>query len=202
MRILFVGDIMGGSGRNAVKFRLAKIKEDNRIDLTIANVENAAGGFGVTSNILNELYSYGIDVATSGNHIWDKKEIINVMDKEQRLLRPANYPDGVPGTGSGVYTLKDSSKAAVLNLEGRVYMHNIECPFKTALKEIVKLKEQTNIIIIDFHAEVTSEKNALGWYLDGKVTAVLGTHTHVQTADENIAGRHCLYYRRRNDGLN
>jgi len=186
MNILFIGDIIGAPGRSIVKEFLPKIKEEYNICFTIANVENSAGGFGITPQVLNELFSYGIDVGTSGNHIWDKKEIMQVIDLEERLLRPANYPDGVAGRGSNVFTTKDGYKIGVLNLEGRVYLHNLNCPFNVAKLEIKKLKEKTNIIIIDFHAEVTSEKIALGWYLDGEVSAVIGTHTHIQTADEVI----------------
>ncbi|MFH1823969.1 MAG: TIGR00282 family metallophosphoesterase [Candidatus Firestonebacteria bacterium] len=186
MKILFIGDIIGAPGRLAVREILPQIKKDNDIRFTIANIENSAGGFGVTPQILNELFSYGIDVGTSGNHIWDKKEIMQIIDSERRLLRPANYPDGVGGFGSNVFTTNEGYKIGVLNLEGRVYMSNLNCPFNVGKAEVKKLKEKTNIIVVDFHAEVTSEKIALGWYLDGEVSAVIGTHTHIQTADEKI----------------
>lgn len=186
MRILFIGDIIGSPGREAVKEMLPEIREKNKIDFTIVNAENAAGGFGITPKVLNELFFCGVDVATSGNHIWDKKEVMEVIDKEERLLRPANYPEGVAGKGFGIYIAKDGIKIGVLNLEGRVYLANIDCPFKTSKLLIRKMKETADIIIVDFHAEITSEKIALGWYLDGEVSAVIGTHTHIQTADERI----------------
>lgn len=166
---------------------LPRIKQEHQPTFVIVNAENAAGGFGLTPEIAHELFKLGVDVLTSGNHIWDKKQIMDFLEKEKRLLRPANYPDTVPGHGFGVYEITvGGPKLGVLNLEGRVFMHNLRDPF-TLARDIVKtLKEQTPLIFVDFHAEVTSEKRALGWYLDGLVTAVVGTHTHVQTADEEI----------------
>ncbi len=186
MKVLFIGDIIGRPGRQATGEILPKLKKEYKVDLTIANAENAAGGFGLTPRIAEELFSMGIDILTSGNHIWDKKEIIEFIEREKRLLRPANYAPGVPGLGSGIFKTKKGENLGVLNLEGRVFMARIECPFRTAEREIDKLKEFTENTIIDIHAEATSEKNALARFLDGKVGAILGTHTHVQTADEQI----------------
>lgn len=186
MKVLFVGDIVGKPGRKALKQGLPGLVNKLKIDFVIANVENAAGGFGVTASVGEEILSFGVDVLTSGNHIWDKKEAVTYIPKESRLLRPANYPDDVPGAGSIVMTASSGEKVAVLNLSGRVFMNTLDCPFKVAKRELAVLKEQTPIIIIDFHAEATSEKAAIAWYLDGEVSAVLGTHTHVQTADEQI----------------
>ena len=186
MKILFIGDIVGRSGRKVVKELLPKIKEDEKIDIIIANAENAAGGSGLTVKVVEELLSSSIDCLTSGDHIWSKKDVLKVIDTEPRLLRPANYPPHAPGRGSALIKTKGDKLVGVLNLQGRVFMEPIDCPFRTAINEVEKLKEKTNIIIVDFHAEATSEKEALGFWLDGKVTAVLGTHTHVQTADEKI----------------
>jgi hypothetical protein len=152
----------------------------------VANGENAAGGTGITPVIASEFFDLGIDVLTSGNHIWAKKEILPFLDEEERLLRPANYPDRVPGRGAGIFRLGNGKKIGVLNIEGRVFMRNLECPFRVSEKEAKKLKEETPVILVDFHAEATSEKVALAWFLNGKVSAVVGTHTHVQTADERI----------------
>jgi metallophosphoesterase (TIGR00282 family) len=194
MKILFIGDIVGKPGRRAVKELLPGIVEENRIDCVIANCENAASGFGVTGEIVDELYGRQIDVLTSGNHIWDKKEILESVDDDQRLLRPANYPPGVPGRGSVVIPTRSGVQVGVLNLAGRVFMQSLDCPFRTADGAIEPLKKRARILIVDMHAEATSEKIALGWYLDGRVTAVLGTHTHVQTADERIlpGGTACI----------
>ena len=186
MRILFVGDIVGKAGRQAVEGLLERVVADRQIDFTVANGENAAGGMGITPVIASEFLDLGIDVLTSGNHIWAKKEIISFLDEEERLLRPANYPSGVPGRGTGIFQLGNGRKVGVLNLEGRVFMRNLECPFRVGDKEAEKLREETNIILVDFHAEATSEKMALAWFLNGKVSAVVGTHTHVQTSDEKI----------------
>jgi len=156
------------------------------VDIVIANCENAAGGFGVTRKIVDELYHHEIDVLTSGNHIWDKKETSGFMGDYETLLRPANYPEGTVGNGSVVIDTRLGVSMGVLNLEGRVFMKPLDCPFRVAEREIEGLKDKTNIIIVDMHAEATSEKEAMGWFLDGKVSAVLGTHTHVQTADERV----------------
>ncbi len=162
------------------------LKKEWELDFCIANSENAAGGFGVTKEIAVKIFCQGIDVQTSGNHIWDKKEILTYLDSEQRFLRPANYPEGNPGFGSGVLTAKNGLKIAVANLMGRTFMADIDCPFRKVEVMLPRLREETNIVIIDFHAEATSEKQAFGWFLDGRVSAVIGTHTHVQTADEKI----------------
>ena len=193
MKVLFVGDIVGEPGRKALKHGLPKLVEKLKIDFIIANAENAAGGFGITKSIGEELFSCGIDVLTSGNHIWDKKEAITYIPQEHRLLRPANYPDRVPGKGSIVASTDTGEKIAVLNIAGRVFMKQIDCPFSVSEREVQKLKEQTGIIVVDFHGEATSEKSAFGWFLDGKVSAVIGTHTHVQTADETILPKGTAY---------
>ena len=186
MKVLFIGDIVGKPGRRAVRELLSGIIEERRIDFVIANCENAASGFGVTAEIIEELYGAHIDVLTSGNHIWDKKEVMECIDDYETLLRPANYPEGTPGRGSVVVTLPGGVSVGVLNLAGRVFMQPLDCPFRTADREIEKLRKKSRIILVDMHAEATSEKIAMGWYLDGRVAAVLGTHTHVQTADERI----------------
>ena len=185
MRLLFIGDIVGESGRRFLFEQLASLSDEYRADLIIANCENAAGGFGITPKIAEEMLEKGIHVLTSGNHIWDKKEIVDYLSREQRLLRPANYPEGVPGFG-WVVIGSGADKIGILNLSGRVFMNTLECPFRAAKRIISEIKKETKLIIIDFHAEATSEKVAMGWYLDGEVAAVIGTHTHVQTADEQI----------------
>jgi metallophosphoesterase (TIGR00282 family) len=156
------------------------------IDLVIANGENASGGFGITAESAKELFAAGIHFFTTGNHVWDKKDAHEFLNRDERIIRPANYPEGTPGKGSAVVTTPGGVKIGVLNLEGRVFMNNLECPFRTADREIAKLAEMTKIIFVDMHAEATSEKTALGWYLNGRVSAVIGTHTHVQTADERL----------------
>jgi len=186
MRILFIGDIVGKAGRQALDGLLERTLTDHQIDFTVANCENAAGGMGITPVIASEFLDLGIDVLTSGNHIWAKKEIVSFLDEEERLLRPANYPEGVPGRGTGLFKLGNGQKVGVVNLEGRVFMKNLECPFRVGEKETGKLRAETRIILVDFHAEATSEKMALAWFLNGKVSALLGTHTHVQTSDERI----------------
>lgn len=186
MKVLFIGDIVGKTGRNAVKALLPAVVNRYKIDLVIANGENAAGGFGITSEIVSELLGHGVHIITTGNHVWDKKEFVPRISKEGLVLRPLNYPPGVPGYGSLVYPLRDGVKVAVINLSGRVFMQSVDCPFRVGKQEIERLGSETKIIIIDFHAEATSEKIAFGYYVDGKVSAVIGTHTHVQTADEKI----------------
>ena len=184
--ILFIGDIVGKPGRQAVSRQLHRLVDRHRVDLVIANGENAAGGFGITPETARELYEAGVHLLTTGNHVWDKRDTYGYIEQEARLVRPANYPTGTPGRGSTVLTTPGGIKVGVLNLEGRVFMNNLECPFRVADQEIGRLREETPIIFVDFHAEATSEKIALGWYLDGRVSAVIGTHTHVQTADERI----------------
>jgi hypothetical protein len=193
MRILFIGDIVGKAGRQAINGVLEKTIADHEIEFTIANGENAAGGMGITPSIALEILNQGVDVLTSGNHIWAKKEIFPFLNEESRILRPANYPDGAPGRGRGVFQSGDGQRVGVLNLEGRVFMKNLDCPFRVGEREIEILKKETNIIIVDFHAEATSEKMAMAWFLNGKVSAVLGTHTHVQTSDERILNEGAAY---------
>lgn len=186
MKVLFIGDIVGKVGRTSTKALLPAVVDKYKIDLVIANGENAAGGFGITDKIATEILNYGVHVITTGNHVWDKKEFIPHISKMDKILRPLNYPPGVPGYGSLVYTLPNREKAGIINISGRVYMSYIDCPFRTGKDEVERLGKETRIIIIDFHAEATSEKIAFGYFMDGKVSAVIGTHTHVQTADECI----------------
>jgi metallophosphoesterase (TIGR00282 family) len=186
MRVLFVGDIVGSPGRQIVHDRLADIVAQRQIDLVIANGENSASGFGITPRLAEELLRGGIDVLTGGNHSWDRKEILEFMPHEPRLLRPANFPDGSPGSGLYIGSTKKGVKYAVLNLQGRVFLPAIDDPFKKADVELAKLPADVAFVLVDMHAETTSEKIAMGWYLDGRVTAVVGTHTHVVTADEHV----------------
>ncbi len=191
--ILFIGDIIGKPGRQALSRELHRLVDRHHVDLVIANGENAAAGFGLTVDIARELFDLGVHCITSGNHIWDKKEQIPQVLADPRILRPANYSAGVPGCGSALFTTPGGVKIGVLNLEGRVYMKNLECPFRTADREIERLKQETEVVFVDFHAEATSEKSALGWYLDGRASCVIGTHTHVQTADERILTKGTAY---------
>lgn len=193
MNILVIGDIIGKPGRKAVAGLLPKLKRKHRLDLVIANGENAAGGMGITPKIVEELYYSGIDIITSGNHVWKHKEIYGTLDKDPALLRPANYPPKVPGKGSCIFSIGKEEKVAVLNLSGRVFLAELDCPFRKADEEIKKLSQETKIIIVDMHAEITSEKTALGWYLNGRVSAVVGTHTHIPTADERILPKGTAY---------
>ena len=186
MRILFIGDIVGEPGRQAIKELVPKIVKREKIDFVIANGENTAGGSGITPMIVDELLGYGVDVITSGDHVWKRKEIIDRIAEDARILRPANYPCEAPGFGATVVTSRSGVEVGVINLIGRVFMQAVECPFKTVKAEVDKMKNKTRIIIVDMHAEATSEKVALGWFLDGTVSAVIGTHTHIQTADEKI----------------
>lgn len=183
--VLFIGDILGRPGRNALKRSLPQLVKKFAPTLIIANGENAAGGVGITEDIGKDLFAF-VDVLTSGNHVWDKKEALAYLDKEPRLLRPANYPPQNPGKGVYVATDTEGRKVGVLNLQGRVFMEALDCPFRAADEEIEKLRRETPAVIVDFHAEATSEKQAMGWYLDGRASAVIGTHTHVPTADERV----------------
>jgi len=183
--LLTIGDIVGNPGRKVVKELLPKIRKDYSVDMVIANGENSAGGFGITYTVAQELYSYGVDVITMGNHVWSKKEIMSFIDEDNRIIRPANLPKELPGRGSTIVELFNH-KVGVINLIGRVFMDPSDSPFDSALKEIEELKDEVDIIVVDFHAEATSEKLAMGWFLDGKANVVFGTHTHVQTADERI----------------
>ena len=193
MRVLFVGDIVGSPGRQIVQDRLADIVTQRRIDLVIANGENSASGFGITPRLAGELLKMGIDVLTGGNHSWDRKEILEFMPHEPRLLRPANFPEGTPGSGLYLGTAKNGVKYAVLNLQGRVFMTPIDDPFRKADSELARIPEDVAFVFVDMHAEATSEKLGMGWYLDGRVTAVVGTHTHVATADERLLPQGTAY---------
>ncbi|SHJ03932.1 TIGR00282 family metallophosphoesterase [Halodesulfovibrio aestuarii] len=186
MRILFFGDIVGKPGRLVLRKRLPSLREEHRADLVIANGENASGGIGLSGDTMRELFSAGIDILTSGNHIWKHKEMYNLLNNEPRLIRPANYPQGAPGSGLVIFEPKHGSKVAIINLLGRTFMDNIDCPFKKVDELLASIPDDVRIRIIDFHAEATSEKKALSFYVDGRVSTVIGTHTHVQTADAMI----------------
>ncbi|MDD5730871.1 MAG: TIGR00282 family metallophosphoesterase [Candidatus Omnitrophica bacterium] len=192
MNILFIGDIVGSPGRAAVKSLVPLLQKKHGLDFVIANAENAAGGSGITSRVAQELFDSGVDVLTSGDHIWKKQEIFEIINAEHRILRPANFPSGAPGEGFYIFK-KNDLKVGVMNIQGRVFMEALENPFRAAMQAREILSKETNVIIVDIHAEATSEKVALGWYLDGKVSAVLGTHTHVQTADEKILPKGTAY---------
>ena len=192
MRVLFIGDIVGKPGREAVKRFLKPLQVEYKADVTIANAENAAAGKGLTKEIAEELYNHGIQFLTMGNHVWDQREIMNFIDREPRLVRPANYPVGAPGQGHG-FIRAMGCKIGVLNLSGRIFLPPLEDPFSGAIRWINQMRQETSIIIVDFHAEATSEKVALGWFLDGKVSAVVGTHTHIQTADARLLQQGTAY---------
>ena len=193
VNILFLGDIVGKPGREAVQKLLPGMKDDLAIDMVIANGENVAGGFGITPPLMYELFDSGIDVLTTGNHVWDKKDILGVVSSEERLLRPANFPPGSPGRGVGFFKV-GGCLVAVINVIGRVFISSTcDCPFQVADLEIKRALEKTPHIIVDFHAEATSEKLAMGWLLKDKASAVIGTHTHVQTADERIFPEKAAY---------
>jgi hypothetical protein len=193
MKILFIGDIVGEPGRKSVARQVPRLVGQRGVDLVIGNAENAAGGFGITPDIARELFKAGLHVLTSGNHIWDKKEIIDYIREEPRLLRPANYPEEAPGHGSVVVTTASGEKVGVMQLMGRVDMPTVDCPFRVGRRVLETLRREAGTIIVDMHAEATSEKMAMGWYLDGEVSGVFGTHTHVQTADERILPRGTAY---------
>ena len=193
MKLLFIGDIVGQPGRRAVAELLPKLREQHALDFVIANGENSAGGSGITPKTAGEIFSAGVDAITTGDNLWDQKEVMELLANEKRFLRPLNYPAGTPGHGSGIFELRTPNSElrtpnliGVLNAQGRTFMADIENPFPAALAEVKRLREQTKIIFVDFHAEATSEKIAFARYLDGQVSAVVGTHTHVQTADEQI----------------
>jgi hypothetical protein len=186
VKILFIGDIVGQPGRRAVAELLPKLRQEHRLDFVIANGENSAGGSGITPKTAGEIFSAGVDVITSGDHLWDQKEVMELLANEKRFLRPLNYPPGTPGQGSAVFQINQRPPIAVLNAQGRTFMPPLENPFLLALDEVKRLREQAKIIFVDFHAEATSEKIAFARMLDGQVSAVVGTHTHVQTADEQI----------------
>jgi len=192
LTILCVGDVFGEPGRRAIQLLLPKLKKQHEADLAIVNIENAAAGFGVTPAIARAALEQGADVLTSGNHIWDKKEIIEYIVKENLLLRPANFPAGTPGAGS-IVVKAGPHKVGVLNLMGRVFLPNLDCPFRKADEELARLHQETSIVVVDMHCEATSESQAMGWYLDGRVSAVVGTHRHVQTADERLLPKGTAY---------
>jgi 2',3'-cyclic-nucleotide 2'-phosphodiesterase len=186
MRLLFVGDIVGKPGRRIVAEKLNTVVYQHHIDLVIINCENAAAGFGVTPAIADELFDLGAHVLTSGNHIWDKKVILDYLAASPRLLRPANYPAPAPGSGLYIGDSAGGTRFAVINLQGRTYLPSIDCPFRAADRLLQSIPADVKVRVVDFHAEVTSEKVAFGWYLDGRVSAVIGTHTHIPTADERV----------------
>ncbi len=186
MKVLFIGDTVARAGRECVRDHLDALKGEFAIDLTVLNCENAAAGFGITPKIADELFGWGIDVLTSGNHIWDKREILGYLDSEPRILRPANYPPSNPGHGRVVVESANGTPVAVINIQGRTFMPPIDDPFRVVDAELEALPDSVRVILVDVHAEATAEKVALGWYLDGRVSLVIGTHTHIPTADERI----------------
>lgn len=191
MKLLFIGDIVGGPGRRAVKELVPKLRAQHQLDFVIANGENSAGGSGITTKTAAEIFSAGVDAITSGDHLWDQKDVMELLRNEKRFIRPLNYPAGTPGNGSAVFEIVNAKseapiRIAVMNVQGRTFMADLENPFHAAQAEVDRLRQQTPIIFVDVHAEATSEKIALARMLDGKVSAVIGTHTHVQTADEQI----------------
>jgi metallophosphoesterase (TIGR00282 family) len=193
VKLLFIGDVVGEPGRKAVKTLLPKLREEHRLDFVIANGENSAGGSGITPRTAQELFAAGVDVITSGDHLWDQKEVMELLHNEKRFLRPLNYPAGTPGQGSGIFEIPKSKSeipsalsVAVINAQGRTFMPTLENPFLIVPSEVERLRQQTKIVFVDFHAEATSEKIAFARMLDGQVSAVVGTHTHVQTADEQV----------------
>ncbi len=194
MRILFIGDVIGQPGRDFLNNHLRELRRRRQVECVIANGENAAGGNGLTLPVAQEMFSAGVDIITSGNHIWDKREILDFIDREDRVVRPANYPPGTPGRGSTCTMIgADGVQVAVINIAGRVFMQELDCPFRSLDQELARLPHGVRIIIVDFHAEASSEKVAMGWHADGRVSAVLGTHTHVQTADERVLPKGTAY---------
>lgn len=193
MRVLFIGDVFGKPGRRLIQQKLHALIQQLRIDFCVANVENAAAGFGVTPDIADELLRSEIDLLTSGNHIWDKRAIIPYLGEQPRLLRPENYPPSAPGTGIFIGNTRCGVRVGVLNIQGRVFMPTLDCPFTVGERAIERIRKETPVIVVDFHAEATSEKQAFAWYFDGRVSAVVGTHTHVQTADERLLPRGTAY---------
>jgi metallophosphoesterase (TIGR00282 family) len=193
MRVLFIGDVVGKPGRALLCRRLPRIVDERGVAFVTANAENLAGGVGATPETCDELFAAGVDCLTSGNHIWDKKEIIPYLNREPRLLRPANYPESNPGTGVYLGTSRDGVRVAVASVMGRVFLVNVDCPFRTMDAILAEIRGQADCVIVDMHAEATSEKVAMGWYLDGRVSAVVGTHTHIPTADERILPKGTAY---------
>ncbi len=186
MKVLFIGDIMGEPGRRVLLKHLGNLIQEQAIDLVVGNGENSAGGFGITQDIAEELFDFGLSAITLGNHAWDKREAVGYIEKDPRIVRPANYPEGVPGKGACVLETVHGERLVVLQLMGRVFMPMVDCPFRVAEKELAYWSTQSSCILVDMHAETTSEKMAMAYFLDGKVSAVIGTHTHVQTADEQV----------------
>lgn len=186
MRILFVGDIHGKPGRRVLRDRLPVLRQQHKIDLVIANGENAAGGAGISADTAQEIFAAGVGVITGGNHTWQHRDAYELLDSDARILRPLNYPPGTPGRGATIVAGSTGRQVGVINLQGRVFMSDLDDPFRAARAECERLRDTTPLIVVDFHAEATSEKIALGWYLDGRASAVVGTHTHVQTADERV----------------
>ncbi|MBY0502968.1 MAG: TIGR00282 family metallophosphoesterase [Bryobacteraceae bacterium] len=193
MRIFFIGDIFASVGRGIVLENCQRIVTEEKVDLVIANGENSAGGFGINPNIADELFSVGVDVITTGNHVWDKREIYDYLARDSRVLRPANYAPDLPGRGLHIARARNGVSCAVLNLQGRVHMAPTDCPFRKADELLAGLDEAVRVRFVDFHAEATSEKMAMGWYLDGRVSAVVGTHTHIPTADTRILPKGTAY---------
>jgi metallophosphoesterase (TIGR00282 family) len=193
VKILFIGDIVGSPGRKIVHDRLADILTQRGIDLCIANGENSASGFGITPRLAEEIFAAGAEVITGGNHSWDRKEIFDFLPHEPRLIRPANFPEGTPGKGHYIGQARNGVPYAVLNLQGRTFMAPLEDPFRTAERELAALPATVKVIVVDMHAEATSEKQSMGWFLDGRVSAVLGTHTHVTTADNRVLPKGTAY---------
>jgi 2',3'-cyclic-nucleotide 2'-phosphodiesterase len=193
MKILFIGDIVGSPGREAVAKLVPSLRKELGLHFVIANAENAAGGSGITRKVADELFASGVDCLTSGDHIWKKSEILEFINEEERILRPLNFPGKAPGRGANLFKTKEGESVGVVNVNGRVFMEALECPFRTSREAVEELSGKTKVIIVDIHAEATSEKVALGWYLDGKASAVLGTHTHIQTADERGLPGGCAY---------
>jgi metallophosphoesterase (TIGR00282 family) len=193
MRILFVGDIFGKPGREIARRAIPALVERDALDFVIANVENAAAGFGITGDLADAILGYGVDAMTTGNHVWDKKEVLDYMPRQPKLLRPANFPSGAPGRGSYVGRTRSGEPVGVVNVMGRIFMQPLDDPFAAVLREVDAMRGKARVIIVDMHAEATSEKVAMGWHLDGRVTGVFGTHTHVQTADERILPKGTAY---------
>ena len=193
MRVLLIGDVFGKPGRRLIQQKLHGLIQQLRIDFCVANAENAAAGFGITPEIADELFQSEIDLLTSGNHIWDKRTIVPYLNEQPRLLRPHNYPTSAPGTGIFIGDTRCGVRVGVLNMQGRVFMPTLDCPFTIGDAAVERIRKETQVIVVDFHAEATSEKQAFAWYFDGRVSAVVGTHTHVQTADERLLPRGTAY---------
>lgn len=193
MKILFIGDIVGKPGRDAVEHLVPAMRREAGIDMVIANAENSSGGSGITSETAGELFNASVDVLTSGDHIWKRKEIFELIRSEPKIIRPINYPAGAPGYGFGIFKAADGTKVGVINVLGRVFLEPLDCPFKAVRAAVEQIRKETPVILVDIHAEATSEKIAMGWFLDGDVSAVVGTHTHVQTADERILPKGTAY---------